>query len=303
MTDDLDATALQDAVYMADIDDPDYTPPADDDKGDDKDDSQNDGDDDGKDAGTDDKADDDNKADDKKDDKPDKLSELETKLTEAQKEINRLGYALRKGEKKETTDDKETPFTKAQLMQLYKEHSDDPEVVFQIMKEMQKQGKVDATAAAEKSVDIKNKKGQMDTFMEGIYPDAKKEGSSLHAGIQEAIEWAHLEGHPFAEHLALGLLTVKNLPETIKKIKDDAKAEYGKASEEDLKKKAEDARKKNIAANKTGKTGKSSDATKTIQLTPEQLDSAKRLGLTSKVQLARYAKILGVKGETVHSEA
>ena len=292
MTDDLDTTAVQDAVYMADIDDPDYTPP---------------------DPEKEPEAELEKEPEPEKEQEPepekepekepDKMSELETKLAEAQKEINRLGYALRKGEKKETSDDKETPFTKAQLMQLYKEHYDNPEVVFQIMEEMQKQGKVDATAAAEKSVDIKNKKGQMDTFIEGIYPDAKKEGSDLHSGIQEAIEWAHLEGHPFAEHLALGLLTVKNLPETIKKIKEDAKAEYGKASEEDLKKKAEDARKKNIAANKTGKTGKSSDATKTVQLTPEQLDSAKRLGLTSKVQLARYAKILGVKGETVHSEA
>jgi hypothetical protein len=301
MAEELDTAAIADAVFTADVDDPDYKPPeGDEKKADDKEDDPGD-DNDAKSA--DDK--DDKKAD-EKDDKPDKVSELEAKhqkeIDSLQKEINRLGYALRK-DKKDEKKDKETPFTKAQLMQLYKDHSNEPEVVFQIMEEMTRLGKVDATAAAEKSVDIKTKRADMDALLEKMYPDARKEGSELHTGIQKAIEWAHLDGHPFAEHLAFGLLALKSLPDTIKKIKEDAKAEALKTSENDLAKKAEEARKKGIKESKPGSQGKSSDTTKAVTLTPEQMDSAKRLGLTSKAQLARYAKILGVKGSTIHAEA
>jgi len=292
--DDIDLSAIQDGMFTADIDDEGYVPPSDDD--DDKD-SQNDGDDD--------KTGDDDKADDKdaKADKPDKLTELELELQKANKEISRLGYALRKGEtKKDAKDDKETPFTKTQLMQLYKEHSDNPEVVFQIMEEMSKQGKVDAQAAAEKGIDIKTKKSNMEAYIDNVYPDARKEGTEMHEGVQKTIEWAHLDGHPFANELALGLLTLKNLPENIKKIKEDAKAEALKLSDTDLSKKAEDARKKSIQQNKLNKSGNSDDATKTVTLSAKQMDTAKRLGFTSKVQLNKYAKMLGNKSETQHAE-
>jgi len=297
--DDIDLSAIQDGMFTADIDDEGYVPPSDDD--DDKK-AQNDGDDDKSgddDKGADDK--DDKKADDK-DDKPDRLTELEAKLAEVQKENSRLGYALRKGEKKDTKDDKETPFTKTQLMQLYKEHSDNPEVVFQIMEEMSKQGKVDAQAAAEKGIDIKTKKSNMEAYIDNVYPDARKEGTEMHEGVQKTIEWAHLDGHPFANELALGLLTLKNLPENIKKIKEDAKAEALKLSDTDLSKKAEDARKKSIQQNKLNKSGNSDDATKTVTLSAKQMDTAKRLGFTSKVQLNKYAKMLGNKSETQHAE-
>ena len=288
--DDLNSDALADAVYSADIDDPDYVPPTDDNKDDDA--ADDDKDDDQDDPGDGDDQDDD---DDKGDDKPDKISELENKLTEAQKEINRLGYALRKDKKEPKTDDKETPFTKTQLMQLYKENVDNPEVVFQIMDEMTKLGKVDATAAAEKSVDIKTKLTDLDKYIESIYPDAKKEGTPLYDDIQKAIEWAHLDGHPFAEHLAFGLLAVKSLPKTIEDIKKKAKEDALKISDKDLAKKAEEARKKNIKASQPAKgKGSSPDETKAASLTPDQLDTAKRLGLTTKAQLSRYAKMVGV---------
>jgi hypothetical protein len=286
--------AVQDAVFTADIDDPDYVEPEDDDNKDD------DVDDDNADDSADDKTD---------DDKPDELSELKTTVERLQseiedksKEINRLGYALRKGTKAEPKDDKETPFTKTQLLQLYKEHADNPEVVFQILEEMTKQGNADATAAAEKSFELKTRKTQMDSFIENIYPDAFKEGSELHGGVQQAIEWAHLEGHPLAEHLALGLLTIKNLPEHIEKIKKEAKEEALKTKETDLAKKAEDARQKNIDSSKPSKSG-SSDKTKTVTLNAQQMDTAKRLGFTTKAQIARYAKMVGKKSETMHSEA
>ena len=296
VADDIDASEIQDGMFTADIDDEGYVPPSDDD--DDKDDK------DAQDDGDDDQSGDDDKDADDKDNKPDKLTELELELQKANKEISRLGYALRKGEtKKETKDDKETPFTKTQLMQLYKEHSDNPEVVFQIMEEMSKQGKVDAQVAAEKGIDIKTKKSNMENYIDNVYPDARQEGTEMYEGVQKTIEWAHLDGHPFANELALGLLTLKNLPENIKKIKEDAKAEALKLSDTDLSKKAEAARKKAIQQNKLNKSGNSDDAAKTVTLTAKEMDTAKRLGITSKAQLHKYARMLGNKSETQHAEA
>ena len=285
---DIDADAFQDAVYSADIDDEDYVPPTDDDdQTDDNDDSN-----------------DDDSTDDSQDDEPEedpKITELSTKLEEAQKEINRLGYALRKSKPEDKKE--ETPFTKAELMKLYKEHANDPDVVFQIFEEMTKQGKVDAQAAAEKSADIKNKQSQIDPLVNTLYPDAKKEGSELHGGIQEAVEWAHLEGHPFADTLGLALLFLKDMPQTIKKIKEEAKSEFEKTSKKTLEEKAELSRKNKIKEGKLSKTGKNSDQTNAASLTPNQLETAKKMGFTTKEQLARYAKILGKKGENVHEEA
>uniref|UniRef100_A0A6H1ZGN7 Uncharacterized protein n=1 Tax=viral metagenome TaxID=1070528 RepID=A0A6H1ZGN7_9ZZZZ len=291
---DIDATAVADAVFTADIDDEGYTPPSDDEKGE-PDDS---------DGGDNETIDDDEKTpdDDKKEPDP-KLIELETKLADAQKEINRLGYALRKGEKKETG--KEPPaFTKAQLLELYREHRDEPEVVFQIFEEMTKLGKADAVLSAEKSVDIKTKKTDMDNYIEKMYPDVKKEGTELYNAVQGTIEWAHLEGHPFAEHLAFSLLAVKNLPETIKKIKEEAKKEALKTSEDDLKKKTEEARKKKIVSSKPSTPGKPSESAKAVSLSADQMESLKRLvgSNPTKAQIARYAKMTGVKSETMHAE-
>lgn len=286
--DDIDLSEVQDGMFTADIDDEGYVPPSDDEETDEQ---------------ADETVDDDQTEEELEEEKPDKLSELELELQKANKEISRLGYALRKGEKKETKDDKETPFTKTQLMQLYKEHSDNPEVVFQIMEEMSKQGKVDATAAAEKGIDIKTKKSNMEAYIDNVYPDARQEGTEMHEGVQKTIEWAHLDGHPFANELALGLLTLKNLPENIKKIKEDAKAEALKLSDTDLSKKAEAARKKAIQQNKLNKSGNSDDATKTVTLSAKQMDTAKRLGFTSKAQLNKYSKMLGNKSETQHAEA
>lgn len=287
----LNSEAIQDAVYSADIDDENYVPPESEDETEtDEEETEE----------TEEETDEEVETEEPKDDG--KITELESKLEEAQKEINRLGYALRKNEKPKKSDDKETPFTREQLFNLYKEHKDEPEIAFQIFEEMSKQGKIDAQEAAERSLDIKNKKTEMNNFIQSIYPDATKEGTELHTGIQQAIEWAHLDGHPFADQLALGLLTVKNLPEIKKKIMEDAKSEFKKSTDKDLANKSEAARKERINKNKSTKSS-ASDTTKSASLTPSQLETAKKMGFKSKEQLARYAKILGKKGEMVHAEA
>lgn len=285
---DINAEDIQDDVFLADIDDEDYVEDLDETKDDDK---------------KDDKEKDDKPAEEKPDKTEETLTELKNKVEQLEKDNARLGYNLRKASKPEDKKDKETPFTKAELMKLYQEHHADPDVVIQIFDEMTKLGKVDAQAAAEKSADIKNKQAQIDPLINQLYPDAKKEGSELNQGVQEAIKWAHLDGHPFADTLGLALLFLKDMPETIKKIESSIKEKYEKTSKEDLEEKAENARKGNINKGKLSKTGSSSNDDKSVSLTPKQLETAKSLGFTSKKQLDRYAQILNRKGSTMHAEA
>uniref|UniRef100_A0A6M3JYL0 Uncharacterized protein n=2 Tax=viral metagenome TaxID=1070528 RepID=A0A6M3JYL0_9ZZZZ len=284
--DDLESEAIQDATFTADVDDEGYIPPEGEEEPEKE---QPPGEEPEKEP--------------EPEKKPDKMFELETKLTEAQKEINRLGYALRK-DKKESKKPEEAVFTKAQLMQLWKENADNPEVAFQILDEMTKLGKVDATLAAEKSADIKTKMNDMDAYLERMYPDAKKEGTELYEGIQKAIEWAHLDGHPLAAQLAVALLSFKNLPQTIENIKKTAKEEALKMSEKELAEKAEKARKKNIDASKPAGKGKSGDDLKAVSLSADQLDTLKRIvgQHPTKAQIARYSKMSGNKSGAMQSE-
>jgi hypothetical protein len=221
-----------------------------------------------------------------------KITELEQELAKAQKEINRLGYSLRK--KEEKAEPKETPLTKHQLLNILKEHQDDPEIVFQVMEEMSKQGKVDAQEAAEKSMDIKRKKEETAAHIKSLYPDALDDGTPLNNSIQAVVEWAHLDGHPMAQEAALGMLLLKNFPDTIREIRELAKKEAEELHSKDLKDKNEASRKKGIAAAKPAKSG-SSDAGKPASLTQEQMETAKSLGLKTPEQLKRYAKLLGAK--------
>lgn len=228
------------------------------------------------------------------DESDDKLLDLEAKLSDAQKEINRLGYALRKKED-HSKEPKETPLTKQQLMNIFKEHQDEPEIVFQVIDELQKQGKLDAQQAAEKSLDIKTKKKDTEAFINSIYPDALKEGTELNKSIATTIEWAHLDGHPMAHEAALGMLLLKNMPETIKEIRELAKKEAEELVSKQLKDKTEVARKKSIDAGKPAKSAGASDKTETATLTAAQLETARSLGIKTPEQLKRYAKIVGKK--------
>ena len=291
MADDLDSNALQDAVFTADVDDENYTPPTED----------------AEEPEVIEETDETTETEEIEEEKetpekPDKTSELEAQLAEATKEINRLGYALRKDKDKPKTDEKDTPFTKAQLMQLYRENSENPEVVFQIMDEMTKLGKMDAQEAAEKSADIRNKKVDMDKLLNTMFPEAQREGTPLNVDVEKAVKWLHLDDHPFKDFLAMASLTLHQLPNTLKNIREQAIADAQKAGGKDLAAKAESARKKGITEKKATGSSKPKDASKPATLTHDQMETAKRLGITTKAQLAKYAKILKVKGETVHSE-
>jgi len=212
-------------------------------------------------------------------------------LEDAQKEINRLGYKLRKPEEKKETKEETPTFSKGQLLQLWNEHKDDPAILMQIVEEMQKTAGKGIEEAAEKKIDITNKRTEMDKFLSTAFPDVIKEDTGEHRAVQGAVDFLHLEGHPFARFLAVGAMQLQRLPKIIEDIKEQTRKELlGKTAEEKRKEGI-----KNASPTPGGKTEKPKAAT----LTPSQMESAKRLGFDKDPKkLARYAEMVGAKGGT-----
>ena len=212
-------------------------------------------------------------------------------LEDAQKEINRLGYKLRKTEEKKETKEETPTFSKGQLLQLWNEHKDDPAILMQIVEEMQKTAGKGIEEAAEKKIDITNKKTEMDKFLSTAFPDVIKEDTEEHRAVQGAVDFLHLEGHPFARFLAVGAMQLQRLPKIIEDIKEQTRKELlGKTADEKRKEGI-----KNASPTTSGKTEKPKAAT----LTPSQMESAKRLGFDKDPKkLARYAEMVGAKGGT-----
>lgn len=291
MTDEIDTAAISDGIFTAEIDEPGYVPEEPEKEPDKKDPE--------KEPEKEPEQEPDKKEPEK--DKPDPLDSLKAELADARKEINRLGYALRKADKPEKKD--EGKFTKAQLMQIYKEHHDDPDVAFQVIEELSQLGKADAQLAAEKSADIKTKKVQIEKDLESIFPvaarDIKDEGSDLYKSVKNTVEFLHLEGHPFADTLAFAAMALKQIPQLIEGIKTKTKEELSKEKDAALSQKAEEARKKKIEASKSTATKAASD--KSADLTPEQAETAKRLGFTTKAQIQRYARMVKSKSATMEA--
>jgi hypothetical protein len=209
--------------------------------------------------------------------------DYDAKLEAAQKEINRLGYALRR-DKKEPKEEAKPAFTDAQLLAILQEHSGDPTVTLQVMKEIVKTGTKDVEANAEKAADIKQKRNEFERYMETTYPRVLEDGTPEGEAVDKAIDWLHLDGHPFAKYLAIATMQLNQLPQIIEKVKEDTKKEL-------LGKTAETKRKDGIK--KTAPANAGTPEKKTTVLTTEQMQTAKRLFGNDKALIARYASMLG----------
>ena len=218
----------------------------------------------------------------------------ESEKAELQKEIKRLGYALRKAEKKDTGK-KDDTFTDAQLLQMMKDHQDEPEVLFQIMKQMSKQAGDSAAKTAESKAEISSKRKELTGMVDKTFPGALKEGSTLYDGIQGHMGKFGLSDHPYGDVLSLGLLTLENLPTFYKNIQEQTKKEL-------LGSNADKKRKDNINAGKLADKGGKQTAAK---LPTDMGDTAKRLNLKTKRQRELYQKFLsaGKKSSMVQTEA
>jgi hypothetical protein len=231
--------------------------------------------------GDDENPEDEEDEEDEKDDGEDKLAELESELQKAQKEINRLGYALRKKEapKKE---EPEAKFTDAQLLNIMNDNADDPAVLFQVVKQMIAQGTEGVKDEAVNAAEIKRTKQELDNYLSTNWPDIKDESSESHKQLTEAKQWMQLDTHPYGDFLATAAVIMQQVPDMIENAKKEAKAEA-------LKEKTEKTRKDKIKSNKAPKGGKKGEVVGDL---PSNFnEAAQTLGL-NKRQKALYAKMI-----------
>jgi hypothetical protein len=206
----------------------------------------------------------------------------EKEKEDLQKEIKRLGYALRKAEKGGSKKE-ENVFTDSQLLQMMKDHQDEPEVLFQIMKQMAKQSGESAAKTAESKAAIKEKRAELTGIVDKTFPGALNEGSTLYGSIQDTMEKYGLTDHPYGDVMALGLITTQNLPNFYKNVQEQTKKEL-------LGDNADKKRKDKIKTEKLAGKGSKMDS---VDLSPGMGEAVKRLGLTSKRQIELYKKFTG----------
>ena len=217
------------------------------------------------------------------------FSELASQLEQLKKENNRLGYKLRENEKK-AVEPKESVFTEAQLKQLMKEHADDPEVVYEIVKQMQYQAGKSIEKSAEEKAILQNKRKELVDITNNILPGAIDEGSQIYSEIEQTRDYLGLRDSPFGDVLALSLMSLKNLPNLIENIKEQTKKE--------LLSKTSDAKRKE-SIKETAPTDTSKQTKRVI--TPSIDETAKRLGLNDR-QMKRYQEILSKsRGGTIQA--
>jgi len=217
-----------------------------------------------------------------------KLAGYQTKLDESQKEINRLGYALRTASKKPETKDN-SGFSDAQLLEIYNEHKDDPQVAFQVLKELAKNVGKDVETNAEKKAEIVQQKKQVEGYLDRTWPTWKEEGSEVHKHIQKTKSELFLDDHPLGDFLAMASMEFRRIPMIIKQVHEYAKKEA-------LENKAEKGRKDKIHNGKPDGTTSKPSKSKAVSLSQTEEETAKKLGLDPK----KYAKFIkGARGGSV----
>ena len=216
---------------------------------------------------------------------------MKAEAADMKKEISRLGYALRKAEKGGNKEE-EPEFSDAQLLQMMKDHREEPEVMFQIMKQMQKQSGESIEKITKNNAKIAETRKELMGITEQVMPGALEEGTKLYSDVQTSKEYLGLEDHPYGDILSLAMMSFKNVPSLVKNVKETMRREL-------LGKGADNKRKEAIKVDKLAGEGSKTPAAK--KLSDTQTDAVKRLGL-NKNQLKYYNQFIK-KGAAVQAEA
>ncbi len=215
---------------------------------------------------------------------------LAAQLMRAQEHINNLNKALheeRQSKKKAAEKGGEPAFTKAQLKELWTEHRDDPDVLFNILSYMADETARSAQAKAVDQVELVSKKKEVDDYLAQNFPDLANDGSPLRVGVDKAKQELMLADHPFGDILALGLNNLLNLPGTVRAAYEMGKKEAQGGKQMDRRKEKINA--SNLPKGKTHKVD--ADDRHTEPASPEVRDVAKRIGLSKQGQEI-YQRIL-----------
>uniref|UniRef100_A0A6M3KZB1 Uncharacterized protein n=1 Tax=viral metagenome TaxID=1070528 RepID=A0A6M3KZB1_9ZZZZ len=187
--------------------------------------------------------------------------------------------ALKSTPKKDDSDD-DAAFTDSQLIGLLNEHKDDPATLLQIMRheatQAAKKGEKNTANAIEVSNRVKNAKN----FLIQRYPDYYSEGFQGKEMVDTVKKELGIEDTPLGDLYGTGVAVLRDLPNLIRSIKEEAKREA-------LGDKVETTRKNEILTTKPANKSKGLKREST-GLTAQQMETAKLLGMNKK-QMQTYA--------------
>lgn len=162
-----------------------------------------------------------------------------------------------------------------------REHKDDPDVLFQVMRQMTKQEVSGVEERAVDSAETAQVKQNLSGFLDKNFPDIRDEGSELRKNTDDAIDKFHLNDHPYGEFLAVGAFLFAQLPDMVENAKKEGR-------EEALKTKAESTRKKSIKDSSLSAKGKKGK--KSAEVPKNYAEVTDKLGM-NKRQKEIYAKL------------
>ncbi|MFH0826136.1 MAG: hypothetical protein V2B18_25575, partial [Pseudomonadota bacterium] len=191
--------------------------------------------------------------------------------------------------KKDDKDDGETVLTDTQLEALMVEYKDDPKTMLNIIKYQAERA---AKGAAKKTVsdaDVVKKKKETDAYVYEKYPDLTQDDSELRVSVNKTKDALDLNDHPYGELLGTSVTALMSLPTLLKNAYDKGRKDV----EDGVKEKT---RKDLIKDGDLTPKGKGKGDGGSKQLTADQSDVAKRLGLNTPRQQALLKKFTGSKG-------
>ena len=207
-------------------------------------------------------------------DKAEKQPKIDFKAELAKKDeeiktMNRNFYGLRKKLKsmEAKDEDKSESLTDAQLESLIEENQDNPKAMLQIMKQVSTQAATGEAESAVKTVELSQRKKELDGHLVTTWPDANDEGSQTHADIQNAKEFLHVTDHPLGDFIGAAGKLFTELPTMLENARREERDKIMKGTTE---KKRKESIKKNSLETGTKKVS-AKGMSETYQATAKQM--------------------------------
>lgn len=233
----------------------------------------------------------------KKDERP-SVDYLKNEVNQLRGHIQNLNVALHQERqaKAQAKAEDENPLTEAQIRNIYKEHSGDPDTMFnviqyQIQQAMKQSGQETLDTAAQQQ-----KQQLANQYIASTFPQLNDPSNPMRHNVDAIKQSTGLTDHPLGDLAGLGMLFLNNLPQYSQMV-------YQAGQKASLTNKADESRKANVKGTKPAPSGKKTRAKRhSSGLTGQQLDTAKQMGLSDK-QMKIYSKFLGRQTEDQIAEA
>lgn len=206
--------------------------------------------------------------------KAEKQEEIDFKAELAKKDeeiktMNRNFYGLRKKLKSMEAkgDDKSESLTDAQLESLIEENQDNPKAMLQIMKQVSTQTATGKAEDAVKTIELSQRKKELDGHLITTWPDANDEGSQTHADIQNAKEFLHVTDHPLGDFIGAAGKLYLELPTMLENARREERDKILKGTTEKKRKESIKENSLDTSKKKVSSKGMSAD----YQATAKQL--------------------------------